>query len=316
MQVEKYVISADVGGTNIRAALVRGDGVIIARAKEATGDDPMTVLYRLIDSIYHVRAEEVSGIGVAIAGIIDQEHGILMRSPNMPTFLGAPIRAEISKRYKSFVIIENDSNAAAYGEKWLGAGKDISDFVMLTLGTGVGGGIVNNNELLPVSAEIGHMSISSNGPLCGCGNTGCLESYASATAIVGNIISGIEKGSESILKTLYNGNIYKITAKDIYGAALEGDALSRTVLREAGRHLGIGIANVINMLSPDAIILGGGLIGAWNILIDAAISEASKRAFKELFRKTTIMPSALGDDAGIIGAAALVVKKIRESVYE
>jgi glucokinase len=177
---------------------------------------------------------------------------------------------------------------------------------MFTLGTGIGAGIVYSDKLLPVAAEIGHMSIKADGHQCPCGNVGCLELYASATAIIGNTIAELEKGGTSILKEFNNGNFYKIKAKDIYNAALEGDPLARNILREAGKGLGIGIANVVNILSPDAIILTGGLIGAWNIYIDSAIKEASKRALKELYGNVQIIASALGDDAGLIGAAQLV----------
>ena len=308
---KKYVVGVDIGGTNIRSALVNLDGKIVSKAKNATGKDPLSVLHKQLDSVYAPYAKEVIGIGIAVAGLVDRGTGTVIRSPNIPKLNGVSLSSEVKKKYKACVAVENDANAAACGEKCAGAGKDFKDFVMITLGTGIGGGVVLNNRLLPIAAEIGHMSINVEGPQCPCGNVGCLELYASATAIVGNAVAEIEKGKGSILKDAYNGNFYKITAEDIYKAALEGDPLARNVLREAGKGLGVGIASLINIFGPEAIILTGGLIGAWNIFIDSAIKEASKRAMKELYNRVQIIPSSLGDDAGIAGAAGLIFEQCR-----
>ncbi|MBZ0156885.1 MAG: ROK family protein [Alphaproteobacteria bacterium] len=303
---KRYVIGVDLGGTNIRASLITSENEVVEKMKEPTGKDPLAVLHKLLDSLYAPRAEEIGGIGIAVAGLVDRENGGVFVSPNIPALNGVNLAAELEEKYATCIAVENDANAAAYGEKVAGAGRNIGNFVMITLGTGIGGGIVIRNELLPVAAEIGHMSINVDGRPCPCGNVGCLELYASATAIIGNAVAELERGTTSILKELYNGNFYKISAEDIYRGALEGDPLSRTILREAGKSLGIGIASMINLFSPDAVILTGGLIGAWNIYVDAAIKEAAKRAMKELYGRVKIIPSSLGDDAGMIGAARLV----------
>ena len=306
---DKYIIGVDLGGTNIRTALLDSGGKIVAKSRAANGKDPLQILLNLLEPLYAANAGEITGVGIAVAGLIDRENGIVLNSPNIPELNGVNLKSEIAARYKIPVTVENDANAAAYGEKIAGAGKDIENFVMFTLGTGIGGGIVYHGKLMPVAAEIGHMSINADGHQCPCGNVGCLELYASATAIIGNTVAELEKeGSASILKEFNNGNFYKIKAEDIYNAALEGDPLARNILREAGKGLGIGMANVINILCPDAIILTGGLIGAWNIYIESAIKEAQKRALKELYGNVRIMASALGDDAGLIGAAYLINK--------
>ena len=302
----KYFAGVDIGGTNIRAALFDSDGKVVTKSKASTGEDPMQVLFGLLETVYDSNARNIAGIGVAVAGLIDRSSGVVMRSPNIPKLNSVNLKSEIGKRYKTHIVVENDANAAAYGEKISGAGKNIGNFVMFTLGTGIGGGIVFHDKLLHVAAEIGHMSINAGGRQCPCGNVGCLELYASATAIIGNTVAELEKGGSSILRDFNNGNFYKVMAEDIYKAALEGDPLARNVLREAGKSLGIGIANVINIMGPDAIILTGGLIGAWNIYIETAIKEASKRALKELYNNVQIIASTLGDDAGLIGAAHLV----------
>ena len=304
-------IAGDIGGSNIRVSLVAEDFRILSKLKEPSGGEPLVVLMRLIDELLNNLPEGMNccGIGLAVAGIIDKSSGTVLRSPNIQSLSGLGLGSAIKDGFGLPVIIENDANAAAYGERIAGVGRDFEDFVMLTLGTGIGGGIVIGGRLLAVSAEIGHATINMTGPQCGCGNSGCLESYASATAIIGNAVAALKNDSESMLKDLHNGNIYKMSAEDIYNAALEGDPLARTLLRDAGRALGIGIANIINYFSPQAVILTGGLLGAWNIYVEAAMAEASKRAFPELYERTQIIASSLGDDAGTVGMAALVLNK-------
>lgn len=302
-------IGVDIGGTHIRIALINLENEILFKIKELTANNPLNVINQLLGTVYEPYKNDVLGIGIAVAGIIDRESGTVIKSPNIPILNSVNLISEISTKHKLPVLIENDANAAAYGEKVAGEGKIYKNFVMLTLGTGIGGGVVINNSLMPIAAELGHMTITSNGHKCSCGNVGCLEAHASATAIVEYAISRIKNGEQTILTNLHKGNYFKITSEDIYTSALEGDVLSREALREAGKNLGIGLANTINIFSPEAIILTGGLIGSWNIYVEHAIREASRRTLKELFEKTRILPSTLGGDAGIIGAASLVFNK-------
>ncbi len=299
----KLAIGIDLGGTNLRAALVSRDGTVIKKKKEPTSKTVLDSLVMITGSFF---SEDVAGIGLGVAGFIDRESGTMVDSPNIPVLNGINLLNEMQAKFSVPVFIENDANAAALGEKWIGTGKEFSDFVLFTLGTGIGGGIIKDNRLLNVAAEVGHMTIQAYGEKCFCGNSGCLETCASARAIISKVISALEKGRESMLRQLHGGNVYKLTAENIYRIALEGDSLAREALKDAGRCLGIGIANIINILSPQAVILAGGLTGAWDIYIQEAIKEASKRAFHELFEKVRIIPSLLGDDAGVIGSAGLV----------
>jgi glucokinase len=301
--LKKYAIGIDLGGTNLRVALVTMNGEIVRKQKEPTSKDILNSIFRVTESIF---SEDIVGIGLGVAGLVDRKGGKIAISPNIPALEGINLVKEIREKFRVPVFIENDANAAALGEKWIGTGKEFSDFVLFTLGTGIGGGIVKDKKLLNVAAEIGHMTIKVNGEKCFCGNSGCLESYASARAIVSRVVSALEKGRESMLKQSHSGNFYKLSVEDIYRMALEGDSLARDVIKEAGRYLGVGIASIVNVLSPEAIILAGGLTGAWDIYIQEAIQEASKRAFKVLFDAVKIIPSLLGDDAGIIGSAGLV----------
>jgi len=304
---KKHAIGIDLGGTYLRAALVSDTGEVLHKTKKPSSD---RIIEALGESITEIGPSGVAGIGIGIAGLVDRKKGLVSISPNMRAVEGVEVVKEVGDRFGVPVKMENDANAAALGERTWGAGGEFENFVLLTLGTGIGGGIVHRGSLIEVPAEIGHMSINSESEKCSCGNRGCLENYASARAMVSKAISFMEKGSESILRDCCKGNIYKVTPEDIYKAALDGDALAREILKDAGRYLGVGIANIINLMSPDAIILAGGLIGAWNIYVQEAVREASRRAFKDLFDAVQIIPSSLGDDAGTIGAACLVFRSI------
>lgn len=301
----RYAIGIDIGGTNIRAAIVSNKGEIIKKIKEKSSGDIIPKIYKTIEDLF---SENLIGIGFAIAGLIDYQRGFVLISPNLPAIEGEDFVYNLSAKFNVPVIIENDANAAAHGELFAGIGRNFSDFVLLTLGTGIGGGIIYNRKLMNVSAEIGHMSINAEGNKCLCGNYGCLESYASATAIISSAISLLENGRKSILRERIT-DYKKITAKEIFQAAEEGDLLSIEVLKNAGKFLGIGISNIINILSPQAVILTGGLIGAWDIYVKEAINVASQRAFNHLFKRTKIIKSELMDNAGIIGAAGLLFKR-------
>ena len=304
---KRLAIGVDLGGTNLRVALVTKDGEIIRKVKEPVSGGVIDLTIRLAKSFVN---EEIAGIGLGVAGLIDRESSKVLTSPNLPAVEGVSLVNSIKEKFRVPVFIENDANAAAFGEKWIGIGKEFSSFVLFTLGTGIGGGIIHDKKLLKVAAEIGHITIHADGEKCHCGNSGCLESYASARALLSNVISALESGRESILKGLFNGNFYKLTAEDIYRTALDGDILAREMLKDAGKNLGIGIANIINVMSPEAIVLAGGLTGAWDIYIQEAIKEASRRSFKELFNKVKIIPSLLGDDAGVIGSAGIVFENM------
>ncbi|MGD0884402.1 MAG: ROK family protein [Thermodesulfovibrionales bacterium] len=305
--IKQYAIGIDIGGTNLRAALVSREGEIINKIKVPSLD---RVEESLVNAVSEIFTDGVVAIGVGVAGLISRATATVVVSPNLPAIEGVNVTGLLRDKFGVPVFLENDANVAALGERWMGAGREFKNFVLFTLGTGIGGGIIYNGTLMNIAAEIGHMSIIANGVKCSCGNFGCLESYAAAKAMLSYAITALEHDAESILKGLHQGNIYKLTPEDIYQAALDGDNLSRDVLREAGKYLGVGISNIIHILSPEAIILTGGLIGAWNIYIREAIKEVSRRTLKNLFDAVTIIPSSLRDDAGTIGAAYLAFSSV------
>lgn len=300
---QQYAIGIDLGGTNLRIARVSRQGEIVEKIKEATSEE---LLESLLAGTGRLFSEEVTGIGLGVAGLISREARRVLISPNLHHVERIDIVRELEGKFGVPVLLENDATVAAFGELWTGAGKDLTDFVLLTLGTGIGGGFVYKRVPLGVAAEIGHMSIVADGEKCGCGNYGCLELYASARAIIARASSALEAGRESILREYWGGNFYKLSPEDIHRAAFDGDTLARELLKNAGRYLGIGIANIVNCLSPEAVVLAGGLTGAWDLYVQEAIREASRRTLKELFDRVSILPALLGDDAGVIGAAGLV----------
>jgi glucokinase len=304
MNKKKYAIGIDLGGTNLRLGLVSEDGTITKKIKVPSSENTVDLLLKSIGEVF---TDEVAGIGFGVAGLIDKDGGAVVEFPNLPAVEGLKLAETVRDRFGAVpVYIENDAHAAALGERWLGEGKAFESFVLITLGTGIGGSIIYEGGLMSVPGEIGHMSIVANGEKCSCGNYGCLELYASARAMLTHAISAIESGSESAMRDCCKGNIYKLTPEDIYRIALDGDNLAREVLKEAGRYLGVGISNVIHLFGPEAIILAGGLTGAWNIYIQEAIREASRRTFRRLFDLVKILPSSLGDNAGILGSSSLV----------
>ncbi len=323
----KLAIGIDIGGTNTKFVLASEDGKVLSSRKRPTpsvsAGDKEKMEDMLVKNLKDFLSEDpaarliaseaggnIAGIGIGIAGLIDRENGRVIQSPNISAVSNIPVKGIFEREFSVPVVLENDANIYAYGEKWVGAGKDFDNFVVLTLGTGLGGGLIYKGELYEGPVEIGHMAIVPSGRYCPCGSYGCLESYASGRAITDRAVSSLEKGTESLLSQCCEGNFYKINPEVIYAMALEGDSLSREVFREAGHFLGIGIANLINMLGPEAVIIGGGLVGAWDMFIDELKKEVSKRAFKALSANVKILKSALTKDAGSIGAAGLLFSKI------
>ena len=303
------VIGVDLGGTNVRTALVSQNGEVSDKVKEPTRalEGHAKVVQKLIENIKAQldralrKGTTITAVGVGAPGVIHADTGVVVKSPNFPDWNNLPLKKELEAALALPVFIENDANAAALGEQWRGAGRGITSMIFLTLGTGVGGGIVLDGRIWPgadgMAGEIGHMTIIPEGRRCGCGNTGCLEMYASSRGIV---MTYQERSTRS----------KALTSEDIYQAARDGDVLAGDVMKGMGHFLGIGIANLINIFNPEMIVIGGGVKDAWPLFIEAAREEIKKRAFEYPAARTQIVPSVLGDDAGMIGAAALAFQKL------
>ncbi len=297
-----YSIGIDLGGTNLRAAAFDQSGQLLKKVSGSTPvlAGPEAVIADMATSAEQLRSEfgrdSLAGIGVGVPGNIDMKTGTVVAWNNVPAFNGYPTRDELAKRLNTAVILENDANCAALGEHWAGAGRGVDDLVLLTLGTGIGGGIISNGKILHghigMAGELGHITVVPNGNPCGCGNRGCVEKHASATSI------------GAMARNLGLGDL---TAKDVEALAADGDQRAQAIWKSAGEHLGIAIAILINTFNAPLYLLGGGVSAAWDHFAPSMLAEIERRSLTyRLTRKTTRIEQAkLGGDGGLYGAASL-----------
>jgi glucokinase len=297
----EYSIGVDLGGTNLRAAAVSRNGTIFNKLSGQTdlkaGRD--AVIGDIVESINQLKqlcgTDTLAGVGIGVPGFIAMDEGVILNSNNLPEFSGFPVRDDIERRLGTPIFLENDANAAALGEKWAGAGQDVNDLILLTLGTGVGGGIISNGRVVHgrdgMAGEVGHMTVYPNGNPCGCGNYGCLEKHASATAVVA-MARLIQLGDD-------------LTSKQVYDLAVGGDERAKMIFHTFGTALGIAIATLVNLFNFPLYLLGGGALGGWDQFAPSMLAEVQKRSFTFRNSETKIAKAVLGSDAGLIGAAYL-----------
>lgn len=300
--MNEYSIGVDLGGTNLRAAAVDRDGRILEKISVDTnfegGRD--AVIGDIVNSVNQLKRDQSShrlaGVGIGVPGFILLKEGFITNSNNLPYLENYPVRDAIEQKLGTPIILENDANAAALGEKWMGAGREVDDLVLLTLGTGVGGGIIMNGRVLHgmdgMAAELGHLTVDPFGPPCGCGNLGCLEKLASATAV------------ES-LAMLMSLSAKPLTSKEVYDLAAAGNPKALAIFGQMGRALGIGLANLINTFNFPLYLLSGGMLPAWHLFWPELEAQVKMRSFTYRNSKTRIEPATLGNEAGLIGAAYL-----------
>lgn len=319
-------IGLDLGGTNMAAGVLTADRRLLYAVRRPTAAQagPAAVLGRMADLLRtlleQARADglSVAGIGLGLPGLLDTRQGISVFSPNTG-WRDVPVAEPIRRALGLPVYLDNDVRAHTRGEWHLGAGRGVDHFILITLGTGIGSGIVLRGELYSgpteSAGEVGHQTLVPDGHLCGCGNHGCLETLAAGPGIARSaraVLAGPD-GPASRLWPLYSVDPNGLTAADVGAAAAAGDSLAMGVLAEAGRWLGIGLANVINILNPDLVIIGGGVAAAGELLLGPARREVAARAMPVPRRHVRIVPAALGRDAGPIGAATLV-PELREEL--
>ncbi|NUS52901.1 MAG: ROK family glucokinase [Nocardioidaceae bacterium] len=303
----------DVGGTKIAGGVVDEKGTILTTARrESPATDTEAIQREIEDLVAELRDQhDIVAVGVGAAGFVDVRRSTVMFAPNL-AWRDEPMRNDLEKRIELPVVIENDANAAAWGEFTFGAGEDVQDFVLVTVGTGVGGGLVFNGQLhrgaFGVAAEIGHMRVVPNGRLCGCGNRGCWEQYASGTALVRDTREQAAQGS-LIARSLLDragGTVDAITGPLITAAAQDGDEFAREQLASLGRWLGEGIASLAAVLDPAVVVIGGGVSEAGDLLLDPIRSHFRSNLTGRHYRpELEVRAAQLGNRAGMIGAADL-----------
>jgi len=301
------IIAVDIGGTHVRAALYsEATDTPMSRAEIATHSQDADLFSRLCDLIEQVRVERaLESIGVAAPGPLDPRSGTILRAPNIQEWIEFPLGSRLTERFGVSTYVDNDANLAALAEWRLGAGRGHSDVLYLTVGTGVGGGLILNGQLIHgshgLAAEFGHMLIDPAGPQCSCGKHGHLESYASGTAIAAHVRRLLEEGATSSLQ-----DMQEITSSAVAEAAQEGDELSRRALERAGHYLGIAISNCCMSFDPSVVILGGGVLGSGEILLQSIRRSVVAHVLHPRYLEgLEITRGTLGDDAGLLGALLL-----------
>jgi glucokinase len=308
-------IGIDVGGTKIHAFRVTRDGTVGERAKRETpADDPDAILAEMIDLAKEIRDDDIVAVGIGAAGLVDRASGVMRFSPNL-AWREMPIRDRLHDALGLPTLLENDASAAAYGEWRFGAGRGVDDMLLVAVGTGIGGGAIQAGRLFHgahgFAAEIGHIIVEPGGPLCGCGNLGCWEQVAAGRAIGRLGREAAREHEHSLLRQLAHGDPDAVTGELVTEAAQQGDDVAIRVLRRVGRRLGEGIAGLVNILDPEIVVVGGGVIVAGDLLLDPARTAFLDSVEGPSHRhEVPIVPATLGNDAGAIGAAALALDEL------
>ena len=309
-------IGLDIGGTKINGGVIDGSGVILAKGRRDTpAHDPAAIAREAANLIRELSLEhKIDAVGVACAGFIDRSGSTVLFAPNL-AWRDEPLKARLESVLDLPVIIENDASAAAWGEFRFGGGAEADDMVLVTVGTGIGGGIVVDGVLLRgafgVAAELGHMRVVPNGLRCGCGNRGCWEQYASGTALVREarelVVSGTPLAAR--LSELCAGDPAALSGPDVTRAAAEGDPAAAELLSDLGVWIGEGLASVAAILDPQLIVLGGGVSEAGNLLLDPALAAFRRQLTGRGHRpEARFALASLGNDAGMIGVADLAAR--------
>jgi glucokinase len=311
----KPIVAVDIGGTKTIAAVLDTEYRTLARVRCLTCADegPDCVIDTMVKAIHQavkrcgLSLVDTGGVAIAAAAIIDLNRGLVTAAPNLPGWENIPLVDILAARLSARVVMLNDASAAAIGEHRLGAGRGMDNIIYITVSTGIGGGIVINGELYNgtdgCAAEIGHMIIDINGPLCKCGKRGCYEAMASGTAIGRMARERLAAGRSSVMLELADGRIDKVTAATVATAAARNDTLAEEVVRDAGFFLGIGLANLVNLINPQAIVVGGGVSKMGERILSPARKSMRQHAFKLPVSTVRVVRAGLGTDTGLIGAA-------------
>jgi glucokinase len=322
----RYLVGVDLGGTNIVAGALAEDGrEVLAMRSEPTrshqGAD--AVIERIVRMIDTVIAETVAqtgasradfaGIGVGAPGPLDRKRGVVVTTPNLG-WVDFPLRDVIGTATRLPVRIDNDANCATLGEWWLGAAAGANNVIGMTIGTGIGGGIILDGRLYhgasDVAGEIGHTTIDVTGRLCKCGNYGCLEAYASGPSIADRAREAVASDDDGLLVRMVGGDLSRISAATVYEATKGGDEVALDVVRETARLLGAGIANLLNIFNPDVVVIAGGVTQAGDSLFGPLRKEVRKRAFRPAVEACRIVPGLLPGSAGVVGAVAAFKQQV------
>jgi glucokinase len=323
----EYFVGIDLGGTNIKSGVVDGNGKPLSKLSVTTPAEsgPEAVMQAMASAARQATAaagismSQVTGIGMGAPGPLDLEAGVVRSAPNMAGWIDVPIRRRVSELLGQPCVLENDANAAGFGEYWCGAGRqlpNVKHLVMITLGTGIGSGIVINGEVLhgtyTMAGEAGHVIIVPGGRQCACGQRGCIEAYASATNTAKRAIEAVQAGGKTTLAEAFKGRVDQITSKDVFDHAKAGDKFATQIVDETGYYLGILCVNICRFFDPQMIVFAGGMIHAGDHLFDIIRSSFADNTWTVVKDHVQIVPALLGNDAGFIGAAGVAWNEKRQ----
>ncbi len=311
------VIGVDLGGTNLRAALVNtdtGEYSYLTSVPTLAREGHAAVMIRMADLIDQVittsglKKSEIGGVGIGVPGVLDLERGLVLFLPNLPgTWPNVPLRDTIAERVQLPTFLLNDVRAMTLGEWRFGAGRGVETIACFAIGTGIGGGLVVNNQLHlgigGTGGELGHQTIDFNGPLCGCGNRGCLEAFASGPALAALGVKAVMQGLTTRIGELVDYDLNRITPRVIYEAAQAGDDIARDIFEQVGTYIGIAVANVLVAVGPRKVVIGGGVAQAGDLLLDPIRRTVSDRVHIMPVEQVQIVAAELGPNAGLIGVA-------------
>lgn len=322
MTCGQLVIGIDLGGTKISTALVNSTGEIIASDYRETlaTQGPNAVIERMFAAARQAMAkanateQQVAAVGIGAPGPLDVRTGVVVAPPNLPAWDHVPLKQRIEERLGIATYLDNDANAAALGEHRFGAGQGTKHMIYVTVSTGIGGGLILDGRLYHgdsgIAGEIGHTTILPDGPRCGCGNRGCLEALASGTAIAREARERVAQGVPTLICDLAQGDSERITARLVAEAARQGDRVAGEILSEVMEYLGIGMANLVNLFNPQVIVIGGGLANVGEPLFAVVRRVIDQRAFYAAAQAVRVLSAALGENAGVLGAAAVALAEL------
>lgn len=324
----RFIVGIDLGGTNMVGGVLSEDGsrqLAMRRIRTHSELGANGVIARMVELAEHVMAdarttagvtrEQFLGVGIGAPGPLDRAEGVVRTAPNLG-WRDVPLRRLVSEALDLPAALDNDANCATLGEWWLGAARGARHVVGMTIGTGIGGGLVLDGRLFhgasDVAGEVGHTTIEANGRRCGCGNLGCLEAYASGPAIAQRAREALEGSEPSALWQLMDDDPASITAETVYRAAQAGDSLARLIVRETAEYLGTGVANLLNVFNPELVVIAGGVTQAGDALFEPLRAAVRRRAFRSAVEACRIVPGTLTGTAGMVGAVAMF-RAVRET---
>lgn len=319
---QRLVLSIDLGGTKILSAVINRGGEILSRDNSVTpaAKGREAVIDAIRSSAEHALEQGkldlsgISAVGIGAPGPSNPKTGVLSTSPNLPGWQDVPITDILEDLFGKQAFLINDANAAALAEHRFGAGQGTHNLVYITVSTGIGGGIIINDDLytgaIGTAAELGHMTINDKGPKCNCGNTGCWETLASGTALAREARERIERGEKTLMRDLVSGDLQQLSAETVQQAAEQGDDLAGKIIGLTAYYFGVGLANVINIFNPEMIVIGGGVSNMGSMLLDPAFETARKRAYRVAYEAVRFESPRLGKNSGILGTAANVFDKM------